>query len=128
MSEISVQQIFEAKNLLTLEAAQSLIGKKIAVTNEEYKANHPSVRIGVVKSIESEWDLAAKEDISHLDNGKWSNRQEYWKSYMSEKQIEEQKSRLKVVSDTPLYCTYSELYDFFFGSDMDRPIFYVIVE
>jgi hypothetical protein len=121
------KEIFEKNQVLTLEVAQSLIGKKIAVTNSEYKYNTPSVRKGTILSIESEWDLAGKEDHSHLDNGKWATRQDYWKSYMNESQIENQKSRLKLVSDHPLYATYSNILGWFFGSDEDRPIYFVVL-
>ena len=130
---ITTSQIFEANQVLTLEVAKTLIGKKIAVTNPEDKSNNPDVRIGTVIAIESEWDLAGKEDHSHLDGGKYATRQDYWKSYMGETEIQEKQRRLKIISDSQLYCTcdtacgwYSE--PTFFGSDSDREIYYIVIE
>lgn len=132
--EITTAQIFEANQVLTLAIAKTLIGKKIAVTNSEYKYNTPDVRIGTVMGIESKWDWAGKEDHSHLDGGRWATRQDYWASYMGEMQIEEMKNTLHIVADgEELYCTcipasrwYSE--PTFFGSDADREIYYIVIE
>ena len=54
---ITTQQIFEAKQILNLDLAKELIGKKIATTNWESKYNREDVRIGTILGIESEWDL-----------------------------------------------------------------------
>lgn len=131
--EITTAQIFEANQVLTLAIAKTLIGKKIAVTNSEYKYNTPDVRIGTVMGIESKWDWAGKEDHSHLDSGKWATRQDYWASYMGEMQIEEMKNTLQLVGDTAMYCTCelkSRMYaePTFFGSDADREIYYIVIE
>lgn len=131
---ITTKEIFQADQILTLEIAKTLIGKKIAVTSPEYRGNSASVRTGTVLGIESEWDLASKEDHSHLDNGKWATRQDYWKSYMGPVQIEGMQNNLKIVSDgLPLYCTcdLKDKWSFneptFFGSDSDREIYYLII-
>jgi hypothetical protein len=131
---ITTREIFEANQVLTLKVAKTLIGKKIAVTNSEYKYNTPDVRIGKILGIESEWDLAAKEDMSHSDNGKWSTRQQYWLEKLPSTQHESAKKTLRLVSDNPLYCgcdledrwSFSE--PTFFGSDSDREIYYIILE
>jgi hypothetical protein len=122
---ITASEIFAKNQILTLEVAMSLVGKTIAVTNYEYEYNTPEVRIGLVTSIESQWDLAGKEDHLEASNGKWATRQDYWKSYMSDDSIQDMKNRMKVVSETPLYATYSQMFGWFFGSDEDRPIFFV---
>lgn len=110
--------------VLTLGKAKELTGKYIYITNFEYWANEPTVRRVLVNPI-SEWD-AAKDD--HTAKG-FNNRQDYWKSFMSEKQVDERKNcyriginelgnseggTLRGTDDTPFY-----------GSDADRVIYYI---
>lgn len=120
---ITAQQIFAANQILTLEIAKQLIGIKIATTSPEYRSNSVDVRIGTILNIESEWDLASKEDHSHLDGGKYATRQDYWTSYMSQERVNNAKKRLKLVTDSNLYGTCER--DFFFGSDSDREIYFI---
>lgn len=134
-TSITTKEIFQANQILTLQIAKTLIGKTIAVTNSEYKGNSPDVRTGKVLSIESEWDLAGKEDHSHLDGGKWATRQDYWLEKLPTTQHEDAKNRLKIVSDgLPLYCTcdLADKWTFseptFFGSDSDREIYFVVLD
>ena len=118
------KEIFEKGQVLTIGKAKELAGKYIYVTNREYWANEPTVRRVLVNPI-SEWD-AASED--HTAEG-FDNRQEYWKSFMSEKQIERMKNCYRIglnelgnpdggtlngTDDTPFY-----------GSDADREIYYL---
>lgn len=118
------KEIFENGQVFTLGKAKELTGKYIYITNAEYWANEPTVRRVLVNPI-SEWD-AASED--HTAKG-FDNRQEYWKSYMTEKQIERTKNcysiginelgnldgnTLRGTDDTPFY-----------GSDEDREIYYM---
>lgn len=110
--------------VLTLGKAKELARKYIYVTNREYRANEPTVRRVLVNPI-SEWD-AAKDD--HTAEG-FENRQDYWKSYMSEMQIDGMKKCYRIginelgnleggtldrTDDTPFY-----------GSDADREIYYL---
>lgn len=129
---METKQIFENGQILTLAIAKTLVGKTIQVTNPEYHANTPSVRIGKVLGIESEWDLAAKEDFSGIDP-QYKNRQEYWLSYMTPEQISKQKNRLRLLADNNLQCgciLNSSFYDepTFSGSDEDRPIFFIVAD
>lgn len=118
------KEIFEKGQVLTIGKAKELNGKYIYITNREYWANEPTVRRVLVDPI-SEWD-AASED--HTAEG-FDNRQEYWKSFMSEKQIERMKNCYRIglnelgnpdggtlhgTDDTPFY-----------GSDSDREIYYL---
>lgn len=124
-----VVDLIKSGNVLTLEIAKTLIGKKIAVTNYEYEANTPSVRIGVLTSIESEYDLAAKDTF----NG-YPNRLQMWKSVLSEQQLKTKQNRLKLVCNgrtDVLYgtCEIGNPYfeePTFFGSDGDREIYYKV--
>ena len=118
------KEIFENGQVLTLGKAKELAGKYIYVTNREYWANEPTVRRVLVDPI-SEWD-AANED--HTAEG-FDNRQEYWASYMTKKEIEKMKNCYRIginelgnldgktsnaADDTPFY-----------GSDEDREIYYL---
>ena len=118
------KEIFKHGQVLTIGKAKELTGKYIYITNFEYWGNEPTVRRVMVDPI-SEWDAAAKD---HTAKG-FANRQEYWKSYMTEKQIEQTKNCFSIgpnelgnlegnttnaTNDTP-----------FFSSDEDREIYYI---
>ena len=118
------KEIFSHGQVLTIGKAKELTGKYIYITNVEYWTNERTVRRVLVNPI-SEWDAAAKD---HTAEG-FENRQEYWKSFMTEKQIERMKSwyclglnelgnlcgkTMDAKDDTP-----------FFGSDEDREIYYI---
>lgn len=121
---MTCKEIFENGQVLTLGKAKELTGKYIYVTNSEYWANEPTVRRVLVNPI-SEWNAASKD---HTVEG-FDNRQEYWKSFMTEKQIERMKNCYHIglnelgnldgntshgTDDTPFY-----------GSDEDREIYYL---
>lgn len=121
---MTCEEIFEKGQVLTLGKAKELTGKYIYVTNMEYWANEPKVRRVLVDPI-SEWDAASDD---HTAEG-FENRQEYWKSFMTEKQMERMKKcfriglnelgipdggTLNADDDTPFY-----------GSDADREIYYL---
>ena len=121
------KEIFKHGQVLTIGKAKELTGKYIYITNFEYWGNDPTVRRVLVDPI-SKWDAAAKD---HTAKG-FSSRQEYWESFMTEKQIEQTKkcfsiglnelgnlegSTLNATDDTP-----------FFGSDEDREIYYIEVK
>ena len=118
------KEIFRHGQVLTLGKAKELTGKYIYITNFEYWGNDPTVRRVKVDPI-SEWDAAAKD---HTAKG-FDNRQGYWRSYMTEEQIERAKNCFSIgpnelgnlegntsnaTDDTP-----------FFGSDEDREIYYI---
>lgn len=123
---MTTSHIFTNGQLLTLEAAKSLIGKKIACTSREYKHNTPRLVEFIVSGFISDWDLAANEPME-----KYGNRQNYWASYMSQEQVQERKDKLHVLGEdgkTKYNChTASREFDepTFSGSDMDRPVLYI---
>jgi hypothetical protein len=119
------KEIFKNGQVLTIGKAKELIGKYIYITNFEYWGNEPTVRRVMVDPI-SEWDAAAKD---HTAKG-FDSRQEYWASYMTEKQVERVKNSYSIglnelgnlegktsgaTDDTPFY-----------GSDEDREIYYIV--
>lgn len=126
----TTKEIFAANQLLTLAVAKTLIGKTISVTNSEYSANTPSVRTAKVLDIKSKWDLANEDDYTSIDP-KYATRQEYWKSYMTKKQIEDMKNNLILIGDKQLNAgcdarSWGGVEPFFWGSDEDRPIYYIV--
>lgn len=86
-------QIFANQQILTLDVARSLVGKKIAITSAEYEANQEVSHIIVISSIEKQ------KDVLHLKEG-----------------------------DTSFGRCNPKYDQFFFGSDADRPIFYVVLD
>lgn len=120
-------EIFNRNQILTIQKAKELKGKRIAVTNEEYKDNTPDVSVFVVGDIISEWNLSEREPMEG-----YANHQQYLKSYMSREQILSCKNRVKLLDDqgNVTRCTADfRLDDYpFWGSDSDRWIYYVEVE
>lgn len=126
--KITAAQIFEKKQVLTLEAARALLGKRVAITSPEYQDNTPSVRIFTIKGFESEWDRARN---SKCDG--YANRQENWKTFMSSKQLDEVKNNLLIITgegdDMPYAtCDLQGSEPFFHGSDADREVYYITLE
>lgn len=126
----TVEQIIAKRQVLTLAVAKTLVGKTISVTNAEYEANRPSVRTGKVLDIKSKWDIAGEEDYTSID-AKFETRQDYWKSYMTKKQIDDMKQSLVLIADNQLYAGCNINSDWFeeptfHGSDADRAIYYMV--
>jgi len=129
-TEITTNEIFEAGQVLTLAKAKEMVGKTIAITSSEYRANTPRVRIFTVTEFISEWDWAAKREYT---GDKYENYQQYWKSYMTAEQIANQKSRLMLLDDEGNGITSAELNlkrsfyiePTFTGSDADREVYYI---
>lgn len=131
--EITANQIFKENQVLTLSKAQSLIGKRLAITNSEHKHNSPSVRVFTLTGIKSEWDIAAKVDWTHTHGGVFATQQDYWLT-LSKEAINGFKNKLKLVGDSEnifASCIIGNPYfkeDTFFGSDADREIFYIVLD
>jgi hypothetical protein len=124
---MTTQEIFKANQILTLEKAKELKGKKIFTTNAEYKANRPTVNEFVVGRIISQWDLALLEECPGFNN-----RQEYWLSYMNPNQIDECKEKLILldINGKKIHVAHTGRYNFyneptFTGSDADREVYYI---
>lgn len=126
---MTTQEIFSKNQVLTVDKAKELIGKKIACTSAEYKANQPIVSEFTPHVIISEWSNAATMEYTQ---GGWNNYQEYWASYMTERQIDEKKTNLLLFGNDgkcyfKAHTKYSNFYDepTFTGSDADREVYYV---
>lgn len=129
-TEITTNEIFAKGQVLTLAKAKEMVGRTIAITSPEYKANTPRVRIFTIAKFQTTWEWGAEQPYI---NDKFSNRQEYWQSYMKPEQIEKQKSQLFLIcaegkvragAETNLdYSFYNEVT--FTGSDADREVYYI---
>ncbi len=95
---MTTQEIFAANQVLTVEIAKSLIGKRIQTVYSGYRGQDgdDNFVIGDVVS-ELEYYRNLKEECYENDP-KFKNRAEYWESYMSEKQLSEAKSKMVLIS------------------------------
>ncbi len=123
---METKEIFEANHILTVEIAKTLIGKKIAVTNPEYSANKADVRVCTVLGVETEFEAAKRNPQE-----KYGNQQAMWIAENNETTIARAKKRLKLIyeGENP-YATCEDSTrclpeGTFFGSDSDRPIYYI---
>lgn len=129
-TEITTKEIFSKGQVLTLAKAKEMVGKTIAITSPEYRANTPDVRIFTIAKFQTKWDWAAEQPYC---NEKFKNYQEYWQSYMKPEQIEKEKSNLLLIdtegkvragAETNLSRSfYNE--PTFTGSDADREVYYI---
>lgn len=128
-SIMTTQEIFAANQVLTVDIAKELIGKTIAVTNSEDRANRADVRICTVLGIETEFEAAKR---NHQET--YGNQQAMWIAENNERAIERAQKRLKLIyegenpyatCDDSTHCLPAGT---FFGSDADREIYYVLVD
>lgn len=131
---MKTSEIFEKGKVLTVARAKELKGKKIICSSREYEANTPHIREFVVGEIISEWDDAATR--VYPDQGgrhpQYSNFQDYWRSYMDDRRIDEMKTRLLLTSNDGerQYVAHTKYHNFypeptFTGSDADREVYFV---
>ena len=121
-------EIFAANQILTVDIAKSLIGKRIQTVYSGYRGQDgdDTFVIGDVVS-ELEYYRNLKEECYENDP-KFKNRAEYWESYMTEKQLSEAKSKMVLISadgrNTFIYA-HSFNNGAFTCSDSDRFVYYV---
>ena len=105
-----------------------MVGKTILVTNAEYGGNTPKVRRIKIELITS-WD-DAKNDESAPEEC-YANRQEYWQSCMTPRQIAAEKNTYVLkdeLGNRTATCLPDNPYfpePTFIGSDEDREIYFV---
>ena len=125
---MTTQEISAANQVLTVEIAKSLIGKRIQTVYSGYRGQDgdDTFVIGDVVS-ELEYYRNLKEECYENDP-KFKNRAEYWESYMSEKQLSEAKSKMVLITadgrNTFIYA-HSFNNGAFTCSDSDRFVYYV---
>lgn len=116
----------EAK-VLTVELAKQLKGKKIYWFYFGYSGNERQVYEMVVGDIVSELDYYSTQPCDG-----YSSRAEYWKSYMTDKQLKEKENTLLLLNaGGGTDFIYVHLNSVFFReptftcSDEDREVFYI---
>lgn len=126
--EITTQHIFQNGQVLTLEKLNQLIGKKIACTSPEYRANQPSVEIFTPSEVKSYFEIASTK--THCVG--FENQAAYWESYMNDEQLDEQKTKFQIIDEDGgvHYCCHSKYWNFyesptFTGSDADREVYFI---
>lgn len=125
------QEIFAANQILTVEIAKSLIGKRIQTVYSGYRGQDgdDTFVIGQVVS-ELEYYRNLKEEC-YQNNPKFKNRAEYWESYMNERQLSEAKNKMVLITDDGRN-TFIYAHPFnngaFTCSDSDRFVYYVVVD
>lgn len=129
-TEITTNEIFAKGQVLTLAKAKEMVGRTIAITSPEYRANTPDVRIFTIAKFQPKWEWSAEQ---HYINDKFKTQQEYLKSYMSPEQIEQEKSELLLIDTEGKIRSRAEMNldrSFYFeptftGSDADREVYYI---
>ncbi len=114
--------------VLTVEAAKALKGKHIAWMYFGYKGNYLSVQEMTVGKIVSELDYMETQPCEGF-----KSRADYWRSYMSKKQLDEVRktlSLLNMIGNPSLIYAHPEsslLYGVptFTCSDVDREVYYI---
>ncbi|MCW3109907.1 MAG: hypothetical protein JWQ09_4413 [Segetibacter sp.] len=133
----TTEQIFAANQLLTLDIATQLKGKRIVTTSPEYHANKLHIHEFKVGEIVSSWEDAKNRKYVKQNNPnhfQYDTFQDYWASYMNERQIKEEKDKLILFSNegermcvahTGAWNMFDE--PTFTGSDADRAIYFLEV-
>jgi len=116
----------EAK-VLTIALANQLKGKRIATIYFGYKGQD-GINEFTVGEIVSELEIARRDVAFSEIDPRFNNRAEYWESYMTESQLNEEKSTLHLLTDEGKE-TYIRAHSFnkgeFTCSDSDRNVFFI---
>lgn len=117
---------------LTIFIYPELVGKRIQTIYYGYKGQC-GVDDFIVGNLISKWDYAAAQWVGDPTKAPWKSQQEYWKSYMTKKQKTLCKEHMKLLAadgrDTYIFFrrNYADK-KHFFCSDLDRIVFYRVVE
>ena len=121
--------------ILTVESAKALKGKKIQILNFGYAHQDTTDEfvIGDVMS-ELEYYRQLKEDC-YPDAKGHKNRAEEWESFMTPERLKDKRETLVIVKDNgqSSFIRYNPKYDYdnsgtFYMGDVDRLVFYTVVE
>ena len=126
---MKTQEIFASNQVLTVEIAKSLIGKRIQTVYSGYRGQDgdDTFVIGDVVS-ELEYYRNLKEEC-YQNNPKFKNRAEYWESYMTKEQLLEANKMVIITADGRNTFIYAHHFNdgAFTCSDSDRFVYYVEV-
>jgi len=123
------QEIFATKQILTVDIAKSLIGKRIQTAYFGYSGQDgdDAFVVGQVIS-ELEYYRNLKEEC-YQNNPKFKNRAEYWESYMTKEQLLDANKMVIITADGRNTFIYAHHFNdgAFTCSDSDRFVYYVEV-
>jgi hypothetical protein len=130
---ITPKEIFSKNQVLTLEKAKQLVGKRIACTSSEYHMNSLHVSEFVPTSFATQWEDAANREYPNQEGKyfQYDNFQQYWESYMREEQKTECKNNIILFDENGKgqYVCHSLSREYpeptFTGSDADREVYFV---
>lgn len=116
--------------VLTLEKAKQLKGKKLLTWHPHYHANYSEVEEWTIGEIINEWEFYKNEPMTGYES-----RTAYWDSYMTERQKKETKETFEILDidgkHTYFYCHLSNPYysePTFTCTDADREVYFIVVE
>lgn len=113
--------------VLSGDYARELVGKKVRTFSFGYKGQNILSDVAFDK-IMTEWDWAATDFMKDENR----TRQEYWKSYMTEAQIDKARNTLCVINEdgykTGIFLDKNGMFgDIFFRGDEDRAVYVIKV-
>lgn len=126
---MTAKQIIKANQVLTLDKAQSLIGKTILVTNPEDRANEPLVR-EVEVSLVTAYDHYTKVLMPRLYGDDEAGAKGYYNNVIKPKEQELRDTYVFYDSkgNVTAHCYQKNIWfdvPTFTGSDENRPIYFV---
>ncbi len=126
---MKAKQIIESNQVLTLDKAQSLIGKTILVTNPEDRANEPLVR-EVVVSLVTAYDHYSKVLMPRLYGDDKEGAKCYYNDVIKPREQELRDTYVLYDSkgNVTAHCYKKNTWfdvPTFHGSDENRPIYFV---
>lgn len=125
---MTAKQIIKANQVLTLDKAQSLIGKTILVTNPEDRANEPLVR-EVVVSLVTAYDHYTKVLMPRIYGDDKEGAKGYYNDVIKPREQELRDTFVLYDSkgNVTAHCYKNTWFDVptFTGSDENRPIYFV---
>ena len=117
----------ETAKVLTVSKAKELKGKKISTIYFGYRGQD-GVDEFIVGDIITHLEWARMN--TNFDG--YANQAEYWESYMSEKQLDEEKTTLCLLSAEGkcVFCANTKYWNFYYeptftGSDADREVYFI---
>jgi len=125
------QEIFAANQILTVEIAKSLIGKRIQTVYSGYRGQDGDDDF-IIKDVVSELEYYRNlNEECYRNDPKFKNRAEYWESYMTKRQLSERRNKMVIIAeDGRNTFIYADPFNegAFTCSDIDRFVYYVLVD
>lgn len=127
---MKAKQIIKSNQILTLDKAQSLIGKTILVTNPEDRANEPLVREVEVSLVATAYGYYTNVLMPRICGNDKKAAEKYYNEVVMPRELELKNTVILYDSDGNITARcYKDSVWFdvptFHGSDENRPIYFV---